>query len=143
MIPAYCRTSTARQKKQCTIEAQKESILKCFVHRGIDPSQIAWYLDGGKSGKLPLENRPEGRRLMEDMRTGKFDQKFVLNRVFNGAAVRQDSREFADYLNAFIAKQIESGELPKLYKQWIGKDMVANLPATGEGDAPLPVDITK
>jgi polar amino acid transport system substrate-binding protein len=74
---------------------------------------------------------------------GKFDQKFVLNRVFNGAAVRQDSREFADYLNAFIAKQIESGELPKLYKQWIGKDIVANLPATGEGDAPLPVEITK
>ncbi|MGK9054951.1 transporter substrate-binding domain-containing protein [Neorhizobium petrolearium] len=74
---------------------------------------------------------------------GKFQQKFVLNRVFNGAAVRQDSREFADYLNTFIGKQIENGELPKLYKQWIGKDIEAKLPTTGEGDAPLPVDITK
>lgn len=74
---------------------------------------------------------------------GKFQQKFVLNRVFNGAAVRQESREFADYLNTFIGKQIENGELPKLYKQWIGKDIDAKLPATGEGDAPLPVDIAK
>jgi len=74
---------------------------------------------------------------------GKFEQKFILNRVFNGVAVRQDSREFADYLNTFIGKQIENGELPKLYKQWIGTDMIADLPTTGEGDAPLPVDITK
>lgn len=74
---------------------------------------------------------------------GKFQQKFVLNRVFNGVAVRQESREFAEYLNTFIGKQIENGELPKLYKQWIGKDIGAKLPTTGEGDAPLPVDITK
>ncbi len=74
---------------------------------------------------------------------GKFEQKFVLNRVFNGVAVRQDSREFADYLNTFIGKLIENGELPKLYKQWIGKDIEAKLPTTGEGDAPLPVDVTK
>lgn len=74
---------------------------------------------------------------------GKFEQKFVLNRVFNGVAVRQDSREFADYLNSFIEKQITNGELPKLYKEWIGKDIDPKLPTTGEGDAPLPVDVAK
>ncbi|UPA27216.1 transporter substrate-binding domain-containing protein [Shinella oryzae] len=72
---------------------------------------------------------------------GKFEQKFVLSRVFNGVAVRPQSREFADHLNGVIGKLIESGELSALYKQWIGKDMVAELPTTGEGDAPLPVEI--
>lgn len=74
---------------------------------------------------------------------GKFEQKFVLQRVFDGVALRPDAREFCDYINTFIGKEIANGELAKLYKQWIGTDIVANLPTTGEGTAPLPIQITK
>jgi polar amino acid transport system substrate-binding protein len=73
---------------------------------------------------------------------GKFVEKFVLARAFNGFAVRPDAREWADYISAFVAKKIESGELAALYKKWIGGEL-AKLPTTGEGPDALPIDITK
>lgn len=71
---------------------------------------------------------------------GKFVEKFVVARAFNAFAVRPGSREWADYLTAFITRKIESGELPALYKKWIGGEL-AKLPTTGEGEAPLPISV--
>lgn len=73
---------------------------------------------------------------------GKFDEKFAVARAFNAFAARPDAREFVAYLNTFIAKKIESGELPALYKKWIGGEL-PSLPTTGEGDAPLPIAMVK
>jgi polar amino acid transport system substrate-binding protein len=73
---------------------------------------------------------------------GKYESRLVLQRAFNGAAIRPDQREWVIYLNDFIGRKIASGELPALYKKWIGLDM-PKLPTTGEGDAPLPVIVTQ
>jgi polar amino acid transport system substrate-binding protein len=73
---------------------------------------------------------------------GKFEEKFVVARAYNAFAVRPGSREWVDYLNGFVARITANGELKALYKKWIGSDL-AELPTTGEGDAPLPVQMVK
>jgi site-specific DNA recombinase len=35
------------------------------------------YADDGVSGTIPLHERPEGRRLLEDTKAGKFDAVLV------------------------------------------------------------------
>jgi polar amino acid transport system substrate-binding protein len=72
---------------------------------------------------------------------GKYQTRLVLQRVFNGAAVRPGEREWVNYLNDVIGRKIASGELPALYKKWIGGDL-PQMPTTGEGEAPLPVIVT-
>lgn len=70
---------------------------------------------------------------------GKFEEKFVVARAYNGAAVRPGSREWANYISDFVKRKIDSGELPALYKKWMGGEL-AQLPATGEGPEALPVE---
>jgi len=72
---------------------------------------------------------------------GKYESRLVLQRAYNGAAVRPTEREWVTYLNDFIGRKIQSGELPALYKKWLGSDLPV-MPATGEGDAPLPAIVT-
>ena len=73
---------------------------------------------------------------------GKYETRMVLQRVFNGAAVRPGEREWVAYLNEVIGRKVASGELPALYKKWIGGDL-PQMPNTGEGEAPLPVTVTQ
>ena len=73
---------------------------------------------------------------------GKFVQKFVISRNFDAIAVRPGSREWVTYINDFIGRKIASGELPALYKKWIGGDLVT-MPASGEGDDALPMVMAK
>lgn len=74
---------------------------------------------------------------------GKYDIKLVVARGYQGAAVRPGEREWADYINDFIARKIASGELGALYKKWIGQDMRKDMPASGETEAALPVVVAK
>jgi polar amino acid transport system substrate-binding protein len=89
---------------------------------------------GGAATQLPNIAQVAG--------AGKFEQKFIVARNFNAFAARPGSREWVDYINAFVAKKVESGELKALYKKWIGGDL-SELPTTGEGDAPLPVTLAQ
>lgn len=73
---------------------------------------------------------------------GKYESRMVLQRAFNGAAIRPTEREWLDYLNDFIGRKIASGELPALYQKWMGSEL-PKLPTTGEGDAPLPVIVVQ
>ena len=73
---------------------------------------------------------------------GKFDEKFVISRNFDAIAVRPGSREWVDYINDFIGRKIASGELPALYKKWIGGDL-AKMPTSGEGTDALPMQMVK
>jgi polar amino acid transport system substrate-binding protein len=70
---------------------------------------------------------------------GKFDQKFVLARAFNAFACRPSDRDLATALSGFVAKSLANGQLPALFKKWIGADL-AELPATGEGPSALPIE---
>ncbi|KRE00837.1 hypothetical protein ASE61_20610 [Bosea sp. Root670] len=73
---------------------------------------------------------------------GKFEQKFVVARAYNAFAVRPASREWASYLSDFVARKLASGELPALYKKWIGGEL-AQMPTTGEGEAALPISVVQ
>lgn len=73
---------------------------------------------------------------------GKFEQKFIVARAYNAFAVRPASREWADYLSDFVARKLASGELPALYKKWIGGEL-GQMPTTGEGEAALPVSMVQ
>jgi len=74
---------------------------------------------------------------------GKYDIKLVVARGYQGAAVRPGEREWADYINGFIARKIASGELGALYKKWIGQEMRTDMPASGETEAALPAVVAK
>jgi len=64
-------------------------------------------------------------------------------RGFQGATVRPGERERVGYINDFIGRKMASGELPALYKKWIGQEMDKDLPASGETEAALPRVVTK
>jgi hypothetical protein len=72
-------------------------------------------------------------------RAGKFDQKFVLARAFNAFACRPSDRDLATALSGFVAKNLANGQIPALFKKWIGTNL-AELPTTGEGPSALPVE---
>ena len=74
---------------------------------------------------------------------GKYEVKLVVARGFQGATVRPGEREWVGYINDFIARKLASGELPALYRKWIGQDMDKDLPATGETESALPRVVAK
>ena len=61
-----------------------------------------------------------------------IEQKLVLNRQWMGIAMRPGQKELNEWLNAFIDKVRDDGELEKLSQKWIGLPLPA-LPASLEG----------
>ncbi|MGH2331071.1 recombinase family protein [Thermoanaerobacter mathranii] len=83
----YARVSSEEQAERGTIENQVEFAVKyCDLHQ-IDI--VEWYKDDGVTGIIPLEERPEGRRLLEDARNKKFDVVLVyrLDRLGRSARI--------------------------------------------------------
>ena len=74
-VGIYLRVSTEEQRERQSIETQRD-----FGERYCQLHQMPiseFYVDDGISGTVPLENRPGGKRILEDARTGKFDQLLV------------------------------------------------------------------
>ena len=67
----YCRVSTEDQAAAGTIQAQVHALRQTVPHWGMEI--VGEYLDEGYSGTLPLGERPEGLRLMDDAKAGKID----------------------------------------------------------------------
>jgi polar amino acid transport system substrate-binding protein len=63
----------------------------------------------------------------------------VERRAFNAFACRPGDRDLATALSGFVAKSLADGQLPALFKKWIGTDL-AELPTTGEGPSALPIE---
>lgn len=86
-VAIYCRVSTDDQAERKTIDSQVEFAQKyCDLHQ----LPIAkWYKDDGITGTLPLQDRPEGSRLLEDAAAGAFDTVLVykLDRLGRSARV--------------------------------------------------------
>jgi polar amino acid transport system substrate-binding protein len=61
-----------------------------------------------------------------------FEQKLVLNRQYMGIAMRPGQKELNEWLNAFVDKMRDSGELEKLSQKWIHQPL-PELPAQLEG----------
>ena len=66
----YCRVSSDDQKERGTITSQITALRQLAPTLGMEI--IAEYLDDGVSGTLALDKRPEGYRLMEDAKAGRF-----------------------------------------------------------------------
>jgi len=69
-VALYARTSSEEQVESETIEVQRD-----FLRRYAELHQLTVageYLDNGVSGKIPLEQRPDGARLLADARDGRF-----------------------------------------------------------------------
>lgn len=87
MILGYCRVSTAKQAgpDKTSLEEQENKIRGFAVARGVDKFGIQFYVDAGESASLPLEKRPEGRRLLDDVKPGDIVVASKLDRLFRNA----------------------------------------------------------
>lgn len=70
----YMRVSSDEQAKDGTIEIQDKALRRYCDDRYFIAGT---YADNGVTGKLPLEKRPEGKRLLADAKAGKFDLVIV------------------------------------------------------------------
>ncbi|WP_158747818.1 transporter substrate-binding domain-containing protein [Acidisphaera sp. L21] len=61
-----------------------------------------------------------------------IEQKLVLNRQYMGIAMRPGQKELNEWLNAFVDKVRDGGDLEKLSQKWIGQPL-PELPASLEG----------
>lgn len=61
-----------------------------------------------------------------------FEQKLVLNRQYMGIAMRPGQKELNEWLNRFVDKVRDGGQLDALFRKWINQPL-PELPASLEG----------
>ncbi len=82
----YGRTSSDEQAERGTIKAQQDYL---DARARLDQRRVAGgYWDDGVSGTIPLEERPDGRRLLADARAGRFRRVVVWNLTRLGRSLR-------------------------------------------------------
>jgi site-specific DNA recombinase len=74
-VALYLRVSSEEQRERETIEIQREFLEQYRCLYELETADI--YEDDGVSGTIPLHERPEGRRLLEDAKQGKFQTVLV------------------------------------------------------------------
>jgi site-specific DNA recombinase len=92
-IGLYLRVSSEEQREKETIEIQREFLEQ---YRSLYELEVAdIYEDDGISGTIPLHERPEGRRLLQDAREGKFQTVLVykLDRLGRSLLVIVDAHD--------------------------------------------------
>jgi site-specific DNA recombinase len=92
-IALYPRVSSEEQRNRETIEIQEEFLGQYCQLYELEVADT--YEDDGISGTIPLHERPEGRRLLEDAREGKFDAVLVykLDRLGRSLLVIVDAHD--------------------------------------------------
>ena len=107
LVAIYCRVSSDEQADRGTIENQK-----IFADKYIDLHQLHvydYYMDEGITGTLPLQKRPEGKRLLDDAKAGKFNLvlffkldrlgrsvRVILNAVYDLQELKVDVRSMTE-----------------------------------------------
>jgi site-specific DNA recombinase len=74
-VALYMRVSSEEQREAGTIQTQSDSQTRHAASCGFEVAEV--YADDGVSGTIPLHERPEGRRLLEDAKEGKFQSVLV------------------------------------------------------------------
>ena len=74
-VALYMRVSSEEQRDAGTIQTQSDSLTRHAAACGFEVAEV--YADDGVSGTIPLHERPEGRRLLEDAKEGKFQSVLV------------------------------------------------------------------
>lgn len=87
MILGYARVSTNAQAgpEKTSLEDQENKIRAYATSIGADRFGVQIYVDGGVSGATPLDRRPEGKRLLADVRAGDTIVAAKLDRLFRSA----------------------------------------------------------
>jgi site-specific DNA recombinase len=74
-VALYLRVSSDEQRERESIKTQREFFDQYCDLYGLEVTET--YADDGVSGTIPLHERPEGRRLLEDARAEKFETLLV------------------------------------------------------------------
>jgi site-specific DNA recombinase len=92
-VAFYLRVSSEEQRDRETIEIQDDFLGQYRSLYDLEVAEI--YKDDGISGTIPLHERPEGRRLLEDTKAGKFDTVLVykLDRLGRSLLVIVDAHD--------------------------------------------------
>lgn len=88
MILSYVRVSTAEQAADGTtsLKVQERKCRALATMRGAGSFDCVVYSDAGVSGSIPLSERPQGRRLLEDAKAGDIICAAKLDRLFRSAS---------------------------------------------------------
>jgi site-specific DNA recombinase len=100
-VAAYVRVSTEEQRERQSIETQRQVAERYFAQHDI--YAVEWYIDDGVSGTLPMIERPDGRRLMADVRSGRFDTVYVYKVDRLGRDPLVTLQAATDFANAGVA----------------------------------------
>lgn len=74
---ALCRVSTDEQEERGTIQIQTQFAAKYADLHSETLELVEIFADDGVSGTIPVEDRPEGRRMLEAAKRGEFDTLLV------------------------------------------------------------------
>lgn len=69
---------------------------------------------------------------LEEMAPDRFEVKFDLSQQFQGIAVRPGSDELRAYVNDFLTRAKESGELDAIHQEWLGSPLPEFIAEAGE-----------
>jgi site-specific DNA recombinase len=92
-VALYLRVSSEEQRDRETIEIQDDFLEQYRSLYELEVAEI--YKDDGVSGTIPLHERPEGRRLLEDAKEGNFGALLVyrLDRLGRSLLVIVDAHD--------------------------------------------------
>src|SRR5215213_271247 len=92
-VALYLRVSSDEQRERESIKTQREFFEQYCELYGLEVAET--YADDGVSGTIPLRERPEGRRLLEDARAEKFETLLVyrLDRLGRSLLVIVDAHD--------------------------------------------------
>ena len=95
-VALYLRVSSEEQRDRETIQIQRDFLKQYCRLYELDVADV--YEDDGISGTIPLHERPEGRRLLEDAKEGKFKVVLVskLDRLGRSLLVIVDAHDRLD-----------------------------------------------
>ena len=75
-VATYERVSSEDQRERETIKTQTDEIARRLASQpGVE--LVGRYVDDGVSGTIPIAERPDGRRLLEDASAGRFEEIWV------------------------------------------------------------------
>ena len=106
-VALYLRVSSEEQRDRETIEIQREFLQEYCRLYGLEVAQT--YADDGVSGTIPLHERPEGRRPLEDAKEGKFSTLLVyrLDRLGRSLLVIVDAHDRLQYCGVALKSATE------------------------------------
>jgi site-specific DNA recombinase len=77
-VALYMRVSSEDQEKRGTIDSQRDFLRKFASLYQLPVAEE--YADDGVTGTMPLSERPDGQRLLQDAGTGRFGCVLVYRR---------------------------------------------------------------